>query len=239
MSPLGMTCLVLLALANVCLLVPDHRQEEAFLAGLGLSHMKDVFREQEVRVEMIPHLDNATLSSLGFATIGARFNARASARAFVYVEQEEQGQEEQEQEEQEVQRQEVQMQEGRVQEVQVEEGQVEEGQVEEGQVEEGQVEEGQEQEEIPTVNFVEIISRQNKVHHYFLAGFFKFKRKKVFKSGKAQFYCAVEGCKANLKAEYSSKDNQNSEEPIPDLSSLTPPHGHVMADGSRHPIQVH
>ena len=144
-----MTCLVLLALANVCLLVPDHRQEEAFLAGLGLSHMKDVFREQEVRVEMIPHLDNATLSSLGFATIGARFNARASARAFVYVEQEEQGQEEQEQEEQEVQRQEVQMQEGRVQEVQVEEG----------QVEEGQVEEGQEQEEIPTVNFVEIISR--------------------------------------------------------------------------------
>ena len=57
-----MTCLVLLALANVCLLVPDHRQEEAFLAGLGLSHMKDVFREQEVRVEMIPHLDNATLS---------------------------------------------------------------------------------------------------------------------------------------------------------------------------------
>ena len=91
-----MTCLVLLALANVCLLVPDHRQEEAFLAGLGLSHMKDVFREQEVRVEMIPHLDNATLSSLGFATIGARFNARASARAFVYVEQEEQGQEEQE-----------------------------------------------------------------------------------------------------------------------------------------------
>ena len=219
-----MTCLVLLALANVCLLVPDHRQEEAFLAGLGLSHMKDVFREQEVRVEMIPHLDNATLSSLGFATIGARFNARASARAFVYVEQEEQGQEEQEQEEQEVQRQEVQMQEGRVQEV---------------QVEEGQVEEGQEQEEIPTVNFVEIISRQNKVHHYFLAGFFKFKRKKVFKSGKAQFYCAVEGCKANLKAEYSSKDNQNSEEPIPDLSSLTPPHGHVMADGSRHPIQVH
>ena len=228
MSPLGMTCLVLLALANVCLLVPDHRQEEAFLAGLGLSHMKDVFREQEVRVEMIPHLDNATLSSLGFATIGARFNARASARAFVYVEQEEQGQEEQEQEEQEVQRQEVQMQEGRVQEVQVEEGQVEEGQVEEGQVEEGlveegQVEEGQEQEEIPTVNFVEIISRQNKVHHYFLAGFFKFKRKKVFKSGKAQFYCAVEGCKANLKAEYSSKDNQNSEEPIPDLSSLTPP----------------
>ena len=216
-----MTCLVLLALANVCLLVPDHRQEEAFLAGLGLSHMKDVFREQEVRVEMIPHLDNATLSSLGFATIGARFNARAFARAFVYVEQEEQGQEEQEQE---VQRQEVQMQEGRVQEV---------------QVEEGQVEEGQEQEEIPTVNFVEIISRQNKVHHYFLAGFFKFKRKKVFKSGKAQFYCAVEGCKANLKAEYSSKDNQNSEEPIPDLSSLTPPHGHVMADGSRHPIQVH
>ena len=139
-----MTCLVLLALANVCLLVPDHRQEEAFLAGLGLSHMKDVFREQEVRVEMIPHLDNATLSSLGFATIGARFNARASARAFVYVEQEEQGQEEQEQEEQEVQRQEVQRQEGRVQEVQVEEGQVEEG-----QVEEGQVEEGQEQEEIP------------------------------------------------------------------------------------------
>ena len=52
---------MLLALANVCLLVPDHRQEEVFLAGLGLSHLKDVFREQEGRVEMIPHLDNARL----------------------------------------------------------------------------------------------------------------------------------------------------------------------------------
>ena len=82
MSPLGMTCLVLLALANVCLLVNDHRQEEAFLDGLNLSHLKDRFLEQEVRVEMIPHLDDATLSSLGVTTIGARFNIRAAARTF-------------------------------------------------------------------------------------------------------------------------------------------------------------
>ena len=74
------------------------------------------------------------------------------------------------------------------------------------------------------------------MRHFFLAGFFKFKRKKVYKNGNAQFYCAVEGCKANMNAEYSSKENQNFEEPIPDLSSLTPPHGHV---GSHHPMQVH
>ena len=105
------------------------------------------------------------------------------------MEQEEQGQEEQEQEEQEVQRQEVQMQEGRVQEVEVEEG----------QVEEGLVAEGQEQEEIPTVNFVEIISRQNKVHHYFLAGFFKFKRKKVFKSRKSPVLLCSGGLQSQLE----------------------------------------
>ena len=28
------------------------------------------------------------------------------------------------------------------------------------------------------------------------------------------------------------------EEPVPDLSSLDPPHAHVLVDGSHHPIEV-
>ena len=129
MSPLGMTCLVLLALANVCLLVHDHKQEEAFLDGLNLSHLKDTFREQEVRVEMIPHLNDATLSNLGITTIGARFNVRAAARTFEY--------EEQEQEEHEVQ---------------VQEGQVQEGQVEQDQEQEQEQEEHEQEPEETQTN---------------------------------------------------------------------------------------
>ena len=111
---------------------------------------------------MIPHLDDATLSSLGIITIGARFNIRAAARTFEYEEQE-----------QEEQRQEGQMQEGQVQEGQVQEGQVKQEQEQEQEQEEHE-QEPEETEANPDVTFVEVISRQNKVRHYFLAGFFKF-----------------------------------------------------------------
>ena len=43
---------------------------------------------------------------------------------------------------------------------------------------------------------------------------------------------------ARLLAEYSSKAAQNTEEPVPNLASLTSIHSHFMRDGTRHPVQV-
>ena len=81
-----MVCLVVLALTDLCLPAQDFSQEEAFLDSLNLSHLKERFVEQDVRLEMVPFLDNATLSSLGVTTIGRRFDVRAAARTFQFQE---------------------------------------------------------------------------------------------------------------------------------------------------------
>ena len=41
-----------------------------------------------------------------------------------------------------------------------------------------------------------------------------------------------------MAASYTSKEQSNFEEPIPDLSTLPSEEGHRMPDGSIHPIQV-
>ena len=40
----------------------------------------------------------------------------------------------------------------------------------------------------------------------------------------------------SLKADDTSKDSMNTEEPVP--SMLDPPHAHILPDGTRHQIEV-
>ena len=65
---------------------------------------------------------------------------------------------------------------------------------------------------------------------------FKYGRNKVKPLGKSYWRCLAEGCRAGLRADYSSKDNSNIEEPRIDLNSIPPASAHCLRDGALHTV---
>ena len=58
----------------------NYKKEKEFLNNAGFGHLVDIFQVEEVEINHIPTLDNATLSQLGISTIGARCRIRLAAR---------------------------------------------------------------------------------------------------------------------------------------------------------------
>ena len=215
--------------------LPEHLKY--FLEENGFGHALTKFVEQEVEIHQISELSNSDLQLLGIGTIGGRLRLRAAARAWTPPDSQ-----------------------GRASVVEVRgdgayeahEEQVGDGQDGLGEEEYGVEQEGgadgQEQrvggEELEVepaqhdLHLVVTKSATGKIFHSFLHGYYKFKRKATKPNGAAYFSCTAPGCKAGMRADYSSRQNQDLEEPIPDLSSLSAVEAHVLPDGTPHPIQV-
>ena len=75
-------CLTLLTLANG---IPseNYREERRFLNSVGRGDCIAKFEMEEIELNHIPRLDNATLRELGVNTIGARLRLRDAAQDFL------------------------------------------------------------------------------------------------------------------------------------------------------------
>jgi hypothetical protein len=209
---------------------PGYREESKFLRQAGFEENIERFKEEEVEIQQIARLHDDALKDLGIRTIGARMRIRDAAETWMDSSQargpgveggqggvEEDG--------------------GQQENVQIVVNLEEEAQEEEDG--EGKEEEGEEEEEERQLLFYTSRSANGKkIFHHFLNNFYKFNRRKVKKNGRAYFHCSVEGCKASVKANYTSKATMNDEEPVPDLPTLDRPSAHVFGDGTAHPIQV-
>ena len=234
--------------------LPEHLKD--FLEENGFGHALTKFVEQEVEIHQISELSNSDLQLLGIGTIGGRLRIRAAARTWTLPDSqgrasvvEVRGDGAYEAHVEQVGDGHGNAQDGLgEEEYGVEQGGVANGLGEEGYgVEQEGGANGQEQrvggEELEVepahdLHLVVTKSATGKIFHSFLHGYYKFKRKVTKPNGAAYFSCTAPGCKAGMRADYSSKQNQDLEQPIPDLSSLSAVEAHVLPDGTPHPIQV-
>ena len=79
---------------------------------------------------------------------------------------------------------------------------------------------------------------EGRVFHYLTNNCYRYKRRVVHPNGRAYFACSVRGCRAGMKAEYTSKEAANVEEPKAWLPSLPSHSCHVLEYGRRHPLQA-
>ena len=87
------------------------------------------------------------------------------------------------------------------------------------------------------VKFIVTTLARGKICHSLSNNLYRFNRYKVTPTGRAYFSCSVRGCKAVLRAEYTSYEARNLEEPsvqgaTPEFSS------HLMENGRVHPVQA-
>ena len=67
---------------------------------------------------------------------------------------------------------------------------------------------------------------------------YRYDRRNIQSDGRAYFVCSVQGCRAVVKADYTSKQTADKEEPKVFLPSLLTNSCHVLEDGRLHPIQA-
>ena len=86
------------------------------------------------------------------------------------------------------------------------------------------------------MKFISKTSGNGRVFHSFANNLYRFDRYQVTPSGRAYFNCSVQGCKAVLRADYTSNKTRDLEEPslhdAPTFSS------HVLENGRIHPVQA-
>ena len=87
------------------------------------------------------------------------------------------------------------------------------------------------------IKFISTTTGNGKIYHYFINNLYKFYRNKTKPNGRAFFPCTVNGCKAQLRAYYTSYTNRNVEEPSFNKSSVPPSSSHVLKNGRLHPAQ--
>ena len=87
------------------------------------------------------------------------------------------------------------------------------------------------------IRFKVYTTGNGKIYHYFANNLYKFYRNKTNPNGRAFFLCNVNGCRAQLRAYYTSYTNRNIEEPSLDSSSVPPSLSHVLKNGRLHPAQ--
>ena len=221
MSRFKMLCLLALVPCVLALPTPGYKQEKLLLKSVDLDHLAAAFEAEELEIGHISRLDDSSLRSLGVTTMGGRQRLRDAALVWSGAEEEEGG--------------------GGGEEDGGGAGAEEEGGGEEegaGAEEDGaggrEEDDAAENQIIFTTNTL----KTGRTTHHFLQGFYRFDRKYVKKSGRAYFTCSVRECKARMAANYTLKQTQNTEEPVPDLSTLPASHQHTLPDGTIHPIQV-
>ena len=79
---------------------------------------------------------------------------------------------------------------------------------------------------------------EGRVFHHLTNNCYHYDRRKTYPGGRAYFACSVRGCRAGVKADYTSKETANEEEPKVYLPSLPTHSCHVMEDGRQHPVQA-
>ena len=88
------------------------------------------------------------------------------------------------------------------------------------------------------MKFISTTSGNGKIYHHFSNNLYKFDRQKVSIKGRASFTCSVRGCKAYLKANYTSKETTDQEEPLIDKSTVLLFSSHILENGRVHPVQA-
>ena len=87
------------------------------------------------------------------------------------------------------------------------------------------------------IKFIVTTLASGKICHSFANNLYRFDRYKVAPNGRTYFSCSVRGCKAILRAEYTSYETRNLEEPS--VQGATPAFSsHVMENGRVHPVQA-
>ena len=77
-----------------------------------------------------------------------------------------------------------------------------------------------------SLKFHSTLSTSGKIWHHFQDHLHRYNRRSVFPSGRAYFDCTIKGCKAKVRARYSSKEMFDLEEPVVDKVSLPPLEAH-------------
>ena len=77
-----------------------------------------------------------------------------------------------------------------------------------------------------SLKFHSTLSTSGKIWHHFQDDLHRYNRRSVFPSGRAYFDCTIKGCKAKVRARYSSKEMFDLEEPVVDKVSLPPLEAH-------------
>ena len=88
------------------------------------------------------------------------------------------------------------------------------------------------------MKFISTTSGNGKIYHHFSNNLYKFDRVKVSLKGRGYFTCSVQRCKAYLKADYTSKEAVDQEEPLIDQSTVPPFSSHILENGRVHPVQA-
>ena len=86
------------------------------------------------------------------------------------------------------------------------------------------------------MKFISKTSSNGRMFHYFANNLYRFDRYQVTPSGRAYFNCSVRGCKAVLRADYTSNKTRDLEEPSLDHALTFS--SHVLDNGRFHPVEA-
>ena len=70
------------------------------------------------------------------------------------------------------------------------------------------------------MKFISTTKGNGQIYHQFSNNLYRFYRQNVSLNGRANFTCSFSGCKAHMRAKYTSKKTRDEEEPMLDRSTV-------------------